>query len=276
MSDPNPTAAVMQTQLADLRQQIASLHTIQATGRRWTLVTVVLVVLLFALFTWATYTRIKRNFNDQAVQEAVGKHGDEVNTMASDMLVATGKDVWPAYKDAAVLTLRRDGPAAATTAVEHLRAIPQKSGEQFKAQIDAAFAAAVKRVEPDFRAAFPAVPDQRRQDLLKAFVADQIESQNKRIAVRVDQLYTNDRIRMQTTLEKFDSPRVSAMGPDGLERQFLHTMVALLDDQVDAAFPAPDAAPPAPTARTARTASAKIPPTTGPTTGPAATQPTVP
>ena len=66
---------------------------------------------------------------------------------------------------------------------------------------------------------------------------DQIAVQNKRIATKVDQLYTNDLIRMQTTLEKFDLPKVGPDGTDGLERRFLHTMVALLDDRSNAIAP---------------------------------------
>ena len=283
MSDPNPTAtaavmpAQMQAQLADLRQQIASLHTIQAAGRRWTLVTVVLVVLLFALFTWGTYTRIKRNFNDQAVQAAV----DTPPAGCEQAGVGHADQHRPGrvagVQGRGVTTLRNDGPAAATAAVEHLRVDPpaERRGVQGPDR---------RRVRrgrqagssPTSGPRFPSVPDQRRQDLLKAFVADQLDAQNKRITIRVDQLYTNDRNRMQATLEKFDTPRISGLGSEGLERQFLHTMVALLDDQVDAAFPTPDAPAPAPTGRSAHTASAKVGPATAPATAPATSQPSVP
>ena len=176
-----------------------------------------------------------------------------------------------------VATLRTQGPGAATAAVQRLKDVPEQTGKVFQDKMAAAFDAAVKKVEPDFKAAYPNLTDDKRQQLLQSFVADQIAAQNKQIASRVNQLYTNDLIRMQTTLEKFDGPKGAGLpggSSDELERKFLHTMVALLDDQVDTAYPAAGGATAtATTDDPSQPAAAKLLPTAG--GAPPATQPAV-
>jgi hypothetical protein len=254
MSDPTPKtptstgsgplADAMRRELADVQKQIRDLQSIQSSGRWWVAGTLVVVVGLFAVFTFYTYSRIRGNFGQQAMQRAISEHGAEVLPMAQKLLTETGQNVLPVYRDAIVTTFRTRGPQAASAAVTRMREVPEQTGKEFQAKAAAAFDAALKQVEPEFKAAFPNVTDDRRQQLMQAFVGEQIDAQNKRVASRVSQLYTNDLIHMQTVLDKFQlpDPETSAAGQAELEKRFLHTMVSLLDDQVDAAYPA---APPA-------------------------------
>ena len=279
MADPTtPTTALppgdpIARDLADIHKQVRDLKAIQASGRHWVLGTTLAVIALFAIFSYATYEHIKRNFDQAAMQKAVSEHGDAVMPVAMRLLQQTGQDLFPVYRDAALAKLKADGPKAASAAVDQVRQVPEQTGKEFQQKLQAAFDAAVTKVEPDFKAAFPNVTDEKRQQIMSAFVAEQIDAQNKRIASRVNQLYTNDLIHMQGTLDKFQLPDTSGTpaGQDELERRFLHTMVALLDDQVDTALPAP-----ATTGGNAGMASVRMRPTTGPTTGPTAGPTTAP
>ena len=183
--DPAAAAAIHRD-LADLQKQVRDLKSLQASGRRWVLATMLIIVLMFATFSWGLYTRIKHNFNDQAVQKAVSEQGADIVPMAESMLKATGQTLLPVYRDAALAVLRKEGPAAGQMAVDRLKAIPQDSGVAFKEKMQAAFDAAVKRVEPDFKAAYPKLADDRRQQILQSFMTDQIASQNSRLATQVD------------------------------------------------------------------------------------------
>ena len=274
--DPAAAAAIRRD-LADLHEQVRTLKRLQSVGRLWTWGTVVIVVLMFGLFSWATYSKISRNFDQASIQRAVKEHGDQVLPMATQMLTQTGQTLLPVYKDAAVATLKTQGPAAAQAAVARIKRVPEQSGKEFQEKVAAAFDSAVKKVEPDFKAAYPNVTDAKRQDLLKSFVADQITAQNKRVAAKVDQLYTNDLIHMQTTLEKFDTPKATAAAGGGgasnaSERKFLLTMVDLLRDRVDDALSATGgkAGADADPATATMTAGMRSSPTTMPATQPAA------
>ena len=236
-----PTVAAMRRELAELQREVRDLRSLQASGRWWVWGSTALIILMFSVFMYATYARIRGNFGQPAMQQAIKEHGQELMPLTRAMLVSAGRDMLPVYRDAITAVLHKRGPAAATAAVKGLRQLPEESGKEFQDKLRAAFDAAVNKIEPDFKAAFPDVTDDRRQQIMQAFVADEIDAQNKRIAARVDQLYTEDLAHMQAVLDKYDLPQGPA-GParqQALEKQFLHTMVALLDDQVDAAYPAP-------------------------------------
>ena len=259
------TTAAMQREIGRIRQEIRDLQAMQASGRLWVWGSTALIILMFAVFMYATYSRIRGNFGQAAMQTAIKEHGQELMPLTQAMIVSTGRDVLPAYKDAMMQVLHARGPAAAQAAVAQLKALPEQSGQEFQDKVKVAFDAAVRKIEPEFRAAYPKVSDERRQQIMATFVADQITKQNQRIASRVDQLYTNDLDHMQDVLQKYDLPDADP-GPAGqqaTERQFLHTMVALLDDRVDEAYAVPtadDAAVPV----SSRSRPATRPATTGP------------
>jgi hypothetical protein len=87
---------------------------------------------------------------------------------------------------------------------------------------------------------YPGLSDEDRNLMIQDFTNSQIETQNKNVSTKIDGLYTNDLIQMQGVLEKFKLPDADQK-PDKteLEKKFLHTMVMLLDDQVDAAYALP-------------------------------------
>ena len=234
-------AAAMRVEIAALQQQIRDLKALQASGRWWVTATLLIVIAMFAVFTYGTYARIKGNFSDAAVQQAMSQHGAEVVPLAQTMLMETGKAAMPAYRDAIVATMRDKGPAAATAAVDKFKSISQASGKEFQDKMNKAFDAAVARIEPDFKLAYPNMPDEKRQELMKTFASEQIDATNKRLAGQINTLYTNDLIRTQSVLDTLQVPEAEANagGRDMLEKKFLHTMVALLDQQIDDAYAAP-------------------------------------
>ena len=140
-------------------------------------------------------------------------------------------------------------------------------------RLQTTFADVLQKIEPDFKKAFPNLSDEKRQQMVQAFLADQIDMQNKRIADHITQLGTNDLIKVQGALESFDLPPADSrpVDDDQLEHSVLHSMVMLLDDQLDATYgktTADDLAAPA----GMRMGMPGMMPSTQPTTQPA-TQP---
>lgn len=251
MTEPNAPVSPelpnepMRAEIATLRQKIREIKSLQNSGRWWVIGTTVIVVVLFAAFSWGTYEHIKDNFNHKAVQQAMSTYGASLIPMAQRMITATGKAVMPSYQDAIVATMRKRGPTAAKAALTDLRNVSQKTGKLFQTKMHKAFEQAVAEIQPDFKKAFPNMPDKQRQAMLQSFAADQIGSQNKQIATQISQLYTNDLIHTQAALQTLNVPQVSKApgGRDAMEKKFLHTMIALLDLQVDDAFAKPSTQP---------------------------------
>jgi hypothetical protein len=132
----------------------------------------------------------------------------------------------------------------ADMAYKRFQQLPQEDGQMMQTKLQAAFDGAVKQIEPEMKAAFPNLSDDKRQAMVSDFAAKQIDLQNKAIAAQINQLYTKDLSQMQGVLDKFQLPDDSspaASDTQSLEREFMHTMVMLLDDQIDAAYTTPPA-----------------------------------
>jgi hypothetical protein len=232
----------MERQVDQLQLEIAQLRSLQASGRWWLFWTTTLTVLLVVAFTLATYLKIRQNFNPDAVRQAVNARGTDVLPLATQMLMQTGRDAMPAYQAAMVAALQKRGPVMADTAYKRLQQVPEEDGKLMQDKLQAAFAGAMGQIQPQIKAAYPNLADDKRQAMIADFASKQIDAQNKSVASQINKLYTNDLIQLQTVLDKFQLPDESdpaATDQAGLERQFMHTMVALLDQQVDAAYATP-------------------------------------
>ena len=236
---PGAATAAMQRQVDLLQAQVVQLRRLQSSGRWWLAISTLLVVALIVAFTLGTYQRIKENFNHDAVQLAVNSNGTDVLPIATQMLMQTGRDAMPAYQAAMVQGLRERGPAIADAAYKRLQQVPEDDGKMMQDKLQATFDAAFSDLQPQMKQAFPNLSTDKQTAMLADFKSKQIEAANKTIAAHATQLYTNDLNQMQEVLNKFQLPDASAPGTTDnrdLEREFLHTMVMLLDQQVDAAY----------------------------------------
>ena len=228
----------LQREADRLQQHVVELRRSQAAGR-WVLwVTTFIVILQFALFAGAMYRKLSANFSHENIQAAVTERGNEVLPLAQQLVMDTTRDSLPAYRDAFLGAIHTRGPGLAKAAEDRFEQVPTTSGTMLQEKLSATFATVLQRIEPDFKAAFPNLSDEKRQQLVQAFLADQIAAQNKRIADHITQLGTNDLIKVQEALESFDLPAADAkpVDDDQLEHSVLHSMVMLLDDQLDASY----------------------------------------
>jgi len=232
----------MSREVDQIQKRLVELRQLQARGRSQFIAISILIVLMFAVFMGATYWRIRDNFNPEAVQKAVNDRGPAVLPLARDLLVHAGKNAMPAYREALVQGMRQHGPDLASETLARFQQVPEHNGKVMQDKLQVTFANAIKKVDPDFKAAFPSLSDEQRQHLVQDFLMSQIEEQNKRVASRCNQLLSNDLARLNETLDKFQIEDANQpKDAEALEHQFLRTMVAILDDQVDRAYAAPSA-----------------------------------
>lgn len=217
-----------------IEQHLQRLRRSASAGRWIMTLAVIVIVLQFAGFSYLLYQKIRGNFSQANVQQAVSARGDEVLPIASNLLMETGKNILPVYRDAMMTSLKARGPKMAAEAVAHFEQVPQQSGKVMQEKLQATFDGVIKKIEPEFKAAYPNLSDEKRQQLVQAFLADQIAQQNKHIADHITGLYSKDLVQMHGVLDKFSVPdNKKTPDSDELERNFLHTMVALLDDQLN-------------------------------------------
>lgn len=232
------TVEGLQREVDRLQQHVTTLRQ-SATAGRWILgITTLIVILQFAIFAWAMYHKLSLNFSHENVQAAVSQRGNEVLPMAQQLVMDTTRDSLPAYRDAFLSAIHTRGPGLAKAAEDRFEQVPAKSGAMLQDKLQTVFTNVMQKIEPDFKTAFPNLSDEKRQQMVQAFLADQIDTQNKRIADHISQLGTNDLIKVQAALESFDLPAADdkSIHDDQLEHSVLHSMVMLLDDQLDATY----------------------------------------
>ncbi len=235
----SPTAADMEREIERLRQKTKELYDLQVTGRRQVIYGAVVIVLMFAVFMYETYARIQGNFSSDHVQAALNERAPQVVPLATRLVMESGRNAMPTYREEIAKTMRERGPELAIEAKKQLDKLPDQTGKLLEDRLNATFNKVIHQIEPRLQKDFPNMTEEERHLMIQAFVAQQIEAQNKQVADHINQLYTNDLIQMHQVLLKFKLPADANIDESELERKFLHTMVMLLDDQVDAAYAVP-------------------------------------
>lgn len=254
--------------VARLRQRFAELRSAEAKARRRLAAVAVIVVLLFAGFTYFTIHRVQGNFNQPAVQKAVADRLPQVMPPAGEQLQKAATNAMPTYRKLAAERFEKARPALAAKTRARLEKVPDETGQLMADTVHTAFAGAERRIEPEVKQAFPSLTDAQKQDLLNVYFHDAIAARDKDLATHISGIYTRELVTMQAALENFEFPRDEAASPtmDKAQRDFLHTLLVLADFEL-----LNGDAPAAPAAKDVRTAGARMT-TTAPTTQAASAQ----
>lgn len=247
--------------ISRLRQRFAELRRAESSARRRLAAVSVVVVLLFAAFTYFTVHRVQGNFTQPAVQKAVADRLPQVMPPAGDQLQKAATNAMPTYRKLAAERFEKARPALAARTRARLEKVPDETGHMMSDALHAAFDGAQHRIEPEVKTAFPSLTDAQKQDLLNVYFHDAIAARDKDLATHISGVYSKELVTMQAALENFEVPRDEASSPtmDKAQRDFLHTLLVLADFELlnGDATPAP--------AKNARTAGARMA-TTVPTT----------
>ena len=246
-----PTASGIESQLGALQRRVEELKRVQATSRRITAVLAVLVVLEFAAFAFYTSRGLQQNFRQEDVQKAVAARVPEVTPVLRDHLVTVARNTLPVYREQATQRFQKVGPEVARDALDRLQKLPEENGQELNKHLQIAFEAALSRVEPDMKSAFPSLSDEQKASLLHSYFVSAIHKENEAIAKHVNEMADNELRQMKQVLDKFDVPsETTPAARRAREREFLH---ALVDVMMDGEF----TLKPPPTTKPASVVSAK-------------------
>lgn len=226
-----PTASGIESQLGALQRRVEELKRVQATSRRITAVLAVLVVLEFAAFAFYTSRGLQQNFRQEDVQKAVAARVPEVTPVLRDHLVTVARNTLPVYREQATQRFQKVGPEVAHDALDRLEKLPEENGQELNKHLQIAFEAALSRVEPDMKSAFPSLSDEQKASLLHSYFVSAIHKENEAIAKHVNEMADNELRQMKQVLDKFDVPsETTPAARRAREREFLHALVDVMMD----------------------------------------------
>jgi len=229
-----PTASGIESQLGALQRRVEELKRVQATSRRITAVLAVIVVMEFAAFAFFTSRGVQSNFKQEDVQKAVAAKVPEVTPVLRDRLVTVAKNTLPVYREQAQARFAKVGPEVAHDALDRLQKLPEENGQELNKHLQIAFEAALSRVEPDMKSAFPSLSDEQKASIIHSHFMGAIHKENETLAKHVNEIAENELKQMRQILEKFDVPSdTNPATRRAREREFLH---ALIDVMMDGEF----------------------------------------
>ncbi len=218
--------------VAALRQHFAELRKRQAGAGRTLVVFAAAVVVLFGAFAYFTVSRVRDNFDQGAVRQAVSERLPAVMPLAGAQVQKAALGAVPVYRELAVERYEKIRPELAAKAMARLDGVPDRAGKLMSERLDASFAKVLKRVEPELRQKFPALTEAQKQQILSDYFRDGIEVRNREVAQHIERLYTNELIAAHSALEKFNVPAAAdgpTADPEQLQRDFLHSLLVLAD-----------------------------------------------
>lgn len=243
------TAAGLGNEADRLGAQLKELHRAQGISRYIMLALVLVVVIEFAVFYYATRRNLEANFSSGSIQQAMAQRLPQIAPQLRDMLVTAGQNALPVYRRLAVDRFTEAGPAIAKDAVVQIQNLPQDVGDELSLRLQKTFDGALARLQTDIQKTYPTLSDEQKRAVLQVALYDKIEQQNQAIQARLTSIEDREKARMMTILTKFEPPKLAegTRGPNR-ERVFLHTLVDVLldtDFQANLATEAIPAAPPA-------------------------------
>jgi hypothetical protein len=248
-----PTAAGIESDLNKLQGRVEELRRVQAKSRRITLILAIIVVAEFFAFTFYTTRKVQANFNQEALQHAVAERVPKVMPVLREKLVAVAQHTLPVYREQATQRFQVVGPDVARDALDRLEKLPEENGQELNKHLQIAFEAALLRIEPDMKSAFPTLSDDQKATIMHQQFLGAISKENETIANHITAISESELKSMKQILEKFDVPAdVSDAARKLREREFLH---ALVDVMMDGEFTLKTA--PAPTTRPTPVAAAR-------------------
>jgi hypothetical protein len=279
MPDPTPSAydrpapaaqPALEAEVDRMRTRLAEFQRLNSMARMQAVVLVVLIAVMFYIFSATTVARVKANFTDDQVRDAMAKQAPEVVATVTPPLVRAVQASVPTYKEIAIKRLHAVGPEIAADARARMERIPQEQGDQLEKRLQKALDSALARVEKDAAADLPHLTDEQRRSDLATFHHDRIEQANQALAHQVNTMVSKEVVRFDAAIQRLgveQAAKSAAADPNLAEREFLHNAILLMDDHVmseDAGVYLPGLAAAMPTKATTQPAAAATTATTAP------------
>lgn len=244
MPDPTPSAynrpapaaqSSMEAEVDRMRTRLAEFQRLNSMARIQAVVLVVLIAVMFYIFSTTTVAHVKANFTDDQVRDAMAKQAPEVVATVTPPLVRAVQAAVPTYKEVAIKRLHEAGPDIAADARARMEKIPQEQGDQLEKRLQKTMDSALARVEKDAAADLPHLTDEQRRSDLAAFHHDRVEQANQMLAQHLNTMVSKEVVRFDAAVQRLgveQAAKSAAADPDLAEREFLHNAILLMDDHV--------------------------------------------
>lgn len=229
MAITSPTPDALSQEVETIQQKLDRLRAIQSQSRNVVVLLAVLLTAMSVAFVLLTYNRVKNNFNDVAVQSAFADAAPRVLPLVGSRLLNASYSLLPEYRQKALQRLQIAGPEVATETRKRFVALPNEISAELMPKVQKTVDDVVAKLTPELSTQLGSLTDEKKQALLtelhERLVKDVTARANAVSAEQVDAL--------SKILAKFDvDDRQKVQEPDKSERQFLHSLVMLMDHEM--------------------------------------------
>jgi len=226
---PSGASPTLEKSVEHAQRQLAELSRLQSSSRTQLVGVVVAIVLMFLVFMYTTYDKLRDNFNPDAIQQSMSARAVELAPQAGVRLRGAATNAMPTYRTLAMQRLQAISPDLARQAVDRFKKIPNSTGALMTERLNITFDNVIKRLEPDVTAAFPTLDKDTQHKMLLEFRDKMVAEENDNIKRHVSALYTAELVRLQDALDRFDHTVPMNADADTLSRNFLRGLIQYCD-----------------------------------------------
>lgn len=217
--------AVMEHEVDNLRKQLDELRSLQTRSRMLTIGFVILLVVMFVVFLVATSSRIRSNFTQEAVKNAVDDNTQALIPHFTREVQLATSEVLPVYRDLAIERFKVVGPDIAKETLARFRDLPKENLDVLHSRMQLSMNRIIDNVSPDLHQLLAQLPDDRETAAIEAFHKRLVEDVTRRGETLANEQVT----RLQTILTKFDVAAPKTRSGEDLEREFVHGLLLMAD-----------------------------------------------
>jgi len=226
---PPVEAEQIQEMVDQLQQLMTETLRRQQAHRRRVWVLVLIVILMFGVFGWASYVTVRSNFTAEKVQAALEPRLLEVQPLLQREGRAFTANVLPVYQKLASERLPEALPALQQDMVEQVQLFPAAVYEGIVAMLDASMGRLSGKIESEFVRVFPTLEDPASRERIVEHFEDRVNVEFGQVEQRINDMVNREMTKMFAALEGFPVPAAPEGGETEILRQLAHHLLMLAD-----------------------------------------------
>ena len=154
---PSPTGVVasLQKEIQNMEGRFEALRQAQSAARGQTIMTVLVILVIFLGFFFAGYLKVRSNFSEEEMRGAMLEPAFAVREAVLERLSAVGQNVAPVYGKLVLERARIAGPEIGNQFKAEISKLPEDVGKLVLEELGMSFTRVTQKAQGDIKALFP-------------------------------------------------------------------------------------------------------------------------
>lgn len=233
---PSPTGVVasLQKEIHNMEGRFEDLRQAQSAARSQTIMTVLVILVIFLGFFFAGYLKIRSNFSEEQVRGAMLQPAFEVRQAVLDRMGTVAQNVAPVYGKLLLERARIAGPEIGNQFKQEISKLPEDVGKLMLHELGQSFSRVNQKAQSDLKVLFPDLSGQgAEQQLAKLTVL--VDKETTQVVDQVQMRVRNEQEKLLNILTKFP-PAPETHDPNltlwDTQRMLARTLLKMLDYEI--------------------------------------------